>query len=146
MAGQRGVVDQDAVVANDAVMTDVGVGHDQVMVAQGRFGTILNGATVNRHAFADHVVIANDQTGFFTFVLEIGRVLAYRRKLVDAIVPTDPGRPFEYHMGTNHRNLADFHTWADDRPWADLDIRGQNARRIDDCARVNQTNNLETKS
>ncbi len=126
-------------VANHAVMADVRVGHDQVVVAQGRFGTILNGATVNRHAFADHVVIADDQTGFFTFVLEIGRVLAYRRKLVDAIVPTNPGRSLENYVGTDHRTLADFHTCADNRPRADLDIGGQNGRRIDDCARVNQT-------
>ena len=51
MASQRSVVDQDAVVANYAVMADVGIGHHQVVVTQGGFCTVLHSPTVNGHAF-----------------------------------------------------------------------------------------------
>src|SRR5207253_10856286 len=108
------------------------------------FGTILNGPTVNGYAFTDDVMVADRQTCFFTFVFEIGRVLTYRGKLVDAVVLTDSGRAFENHMRPDHCTLADFHTSADDRPRADLDVVGQNGRRIDDCARVNQTHSLRS--
>ena len=98
----------------------------------------------NGDAFANDVVIADHQTGRFTLVLEVGGILAYRGKLVDAVVLADDGRALEDHVGTDHRTLADFHTCADDRPRADLDAVSQNGRRIDDCARVNQTHSLRS--
>ncbi|MCY1173607.1 hypothetical protein D9M73_137730 [compost metagenome] len=131
-------------VANDTVVTDVGVGHDQVVIAQGGFRTVLNGPTVNRHAFTDDVVVTDHQAGFLAFVFQIGRVLTYRRKLVDTVVLTDSGWPLENHMRPDHGPLADFHTCADDRPRADLDTVSQDGRRIDDCARVDQTHSLRS--
>ncbi|MNT17484.1 hypothetical protein D3C72_1526340 [compost metagenome] len=144
MPGQRGVVDQNAVIADDAVMPDVGISHDQVVIAQRGFRTVLHGATVNGHAFTDDIVVTDHQASFFAFVLQIGRVFAYRGKLVDAIVLADAGRAFEDYMRPDHGTLADFHTCADDRPRADLDAISQNGRRIDDCARVNQTHSLRS--
>ncbi len=47
-------------------------------------------------------------------------------------------------MRTDDCTLANFHTGSDDRPRADLNIVGQNGRRIDDCARVNQTHSLRS--
>uniref|UniRef100_A0A1I8ADR0 Ald_Xan_dh_C2 domain-containing protein n=1 Tax=Steinernema glaseri TaxID=37863 RepID=A0A1I8ADR0_9BILA len=98
MPGQRGVVDQDAVVADHAVVPDMGIGHDQVVITQGGFATVLHGATVNGHAFADHVVVADHQARRFTLVLEVRGVFADRGELVDAVVLADAGRPFENHM------------------------------------------------
>ncbi|MNI13492.1 hypothetical protein D3C73_667220 [compost metagenome] len=144
MARQCGVVHQDAVVANHAVVADVGIGHDQVVIAQGRFRTILDGATVDRHAFTDDVVITNHQAGFLALVLQVRRVLTHRGKLVDAIVLADSGRALEDHVRPDDCPLADFHTCADDRPRADLDTVSQDGRRIDDCARVNQTHSLRS--
>ncbi|MNG13314.1 hypothetical protein D3C84_969870 [compost metagenome] len=37
VAGQRRVVHQNAVITDNAVMADVGIGHDQVVVTQGGF-------------------------------------------------------------------------------------------------------------
>src|SRR5690606_17025724 len=74
--GQGRVVDQDAVVADHAVMTDVGVGHDQVVVADGGFRTVLHGAPVQGHAFADDVVVTDHQAGGLALVLEVRGVLA----------------------------------------------------------------------
>ncbi|MNC05431.1 hypothetical protein D3C75_529030 [compost metagenome] len=144
MARQCGVVHQDAVVANHAVVADVGIGHDQVVIAQGRFRTILDGATVDRHAFTDDVVITNHQAGFLALVLQVRRVLTHRGKLVDAIVLADSGRALEDHVRPDDCPLADFHTCADDRPRADLDAVSQNGCRIDDCTRVNQTHSLRS--
>ncbi|MNE42442.1 hypothetical protein D3C80_1365680 [compost metagenome] len=131
-------------VADDAVVTDMGIGHDQVVVAKGGLGAILDGTTVNGHAFADDVMVSDDQPSDFALVLEVGRVFTYRGKLIDAVVFTNPGRALEYHVWPDDRTLADFHTRANDRPGADLDARGQYGHRIDDCARVNQTHSLRS--
>ncbi len=144
VASQCRVVDQDAMVADHTVMADVRIGHDQVVVTQGGFGTILHSATVNGHAFTDDVVITDYQACFFTLVLHVRGVFAYRGKLVDAIVFANAGRTFEDHVWPDDSPLADFNTCADDRPRADLNVGGQNGRRIDDCARVNQTHSLRS--
>ncbi len=78
VACQGSIVDQNHVVADHAVMPDMGIGHDQVVIAQRGFGTVLNGPAVNGHAFADHVVIADDKTGFLALVFQIRRVLTHR--------------------------------------------------------------------
>ncbi|MNP13907.1 hypothetical protein D3C76_1062070 [compost metagenome] len=138
MAGQRRVVDQDAMIANDTVVTDVRIGHDQVVVTDRGFRTVLHGATVNGHAFADHIVIADHQTRRFTLVLEVRGVFADRGKLVDAVVPADAGRALEHHMRADDRALPDLDIGAYDRPRADLDAIGQFGRGIDDGPRINQ--------
>ena len=78
MARQRRVVDQDAMVANDAVMTDMGIGHHQVVITQRCFRTVLNGSAMNGDTFTNNVVVTDHQASFFALVLQIRGVLAYR--------------------------------------------------------------------
>ncbi|MNI54337.1 hypothetical protein D3C73_1092290 [compost metagenome] len=138
MPGQRGVVHQDAMVADHTVMADVGIGHDQVVVTQRGFSAVLDRATVNGHTLANHVVITDHQARWLPFVLQVRGVFADRGKLVDAIVLADPGRPLEHHVRTNDGTLPDFDIRANDRPRADLDTIGQFGRRIDDRPRINR--------
>lgn len=98
MARQCSVVDQDAMVADHAVVADVRIGHHQVVITQGGLGPILHGATVNGHPFTDDVVITHYQARFFTLVLHVRGVFAYRGELVDAIVFANAGRTFEDHV------------------------------------------------
>ncbi|MNM83259.1 hypothetical protein D3C81_953150 [compost metagenome] len=139
MPGQRGVVDQDAVVADHAVVTDVHVGHQQVVVADGGLVAILHGTAMDGDTLADHVVIADDQPGRLALVLQIGGIFAYRGKLVDAVVPADHRGALHDHVRADHGTLANFHVRPDDRPGADFDSVGQLGTRIDDGARVDQT-------
>src|SRR5690606_12551924 len=138
VTGKRRVVDQNAVVGNDAVMANMCIGHDQVVITDGGFSTVLHGAPVDGHPFPDHVVIADHQTRRLTLVFEIRRILTYRRKLVDAVVSTYTSRPLDDYVGCNHRTLADLDVRADDRPGSDLNVVGQPCGRIDDGARVYQ--------
>src|SRR5437868_5910065 len=114
------------------------------MVAQGRFGTVLNRSTVNGHAFADDVMVTDHQARFLTLVLQVRSVFAYRGELVDAVVPADFRRATQDHVRPDNSTLANFHTGADDRPGADLNVVSQDGRRIDDGARVNQTHSLRS--
>lgn len=59
-------------IADDAVMTDMGIGHDQVMVTDGGFAAVLHGATVNGDALANHIVITDHQARGLALVLQIG--------------------------------------------------------------------------
>ena len=57
MASERDVVDQNYVVANDAVMGNVGIGHDEAFFAQDGFAECF-GAAVNGGSFSDYAAIA----------------------------------------------------------------------------------------
>src|ERR1035438_2884055 len=59
VSAQRGRVRHDDVVSNLAVMRNVGVSHDEVIVADPRTTSALHSATVDGHKFADFIVISN---------------------------------------------------------------------------------------
>ena len=69
MSGQAGVVGHDDVVPQHAVMGDVHIGHDPVVVADARDAGVLDGAAIDGAKFTDGVVVADDQLGVFVRVL-----------------------------------------------------------------------------
>ena len=126
-------------VGDDAVVADMRVRHDQIVITDGGFGAILHGAAMNGDTLANHIVIADHQSSRLALVLQVRRIFAYRGELIDAIVPTDTGRPFDDHVRRDHRTLADFDIRTNDRPGPHLDVIRQPSGRIDDGARVDQT-------
>ena len=83
---------------------------------------------MNGDAFTNDVVVTDDQACFFTLVLHVRGVFAYRGKLVDTIVFANSGGTLEDHVRPDDSPLADFHTCADDRPRADLNVGGPYGR------------------
>src|SRR5690606_41495165 len=118
---------------------DVGRGHDQVVIANGWPGTVLNGAPMDGHALADHVVIADDQPRWLALVFQVRGVLANGRELIDAIVTADPRRAPDDHVRGDHRPLAYLDVWPDDRPWPHLAALGQPGGRIEHGMGVHST-------
>ena len=59
MAAERGVVGEDDVVADFAVMRDVAGDHEQAVIADGGEQTPALGAGIHRHVFAYNIVIAD---------------------------------------------------------------------------------------
>src|SRR5690606_2781627 len=144
MPGQSRVVDQDAVIAYHAVRADMGIGHDQVVITNGGFAAILQGAAVNGDAFADRVVIADHQSRRLPLVLQIRGVFTNRGKLVDTVVLANHGRPFEHYVRADDCTLADFHIGPDNAPGADDDVVSQSGTGVDDRSRVNRTHSLRS--
>ena len=60
MTRQGDLVGQNAVVTDHAVMPDMHVGHQQIARTNSRFAAILNGTTMDRGAFTNHIIIAHD--------------------------------------------------------------------------------------
>src|SRR5690606_19517977 len=116
MSRQRGVIDQNAMIANNAVVTNMHIGHQQIVVTYSGFAAILHSAAMNGDAFTNNVVIAHYQARWLTLVLEIRRVFAQRRKLVNAVMRTNARWPFDNHMGGNHSALTNLYVWANQCP------------------------------
>src|SRR5260221_7553984 len=95
VAGERRVVDHDDIVADLAVMRDMGADHEQAAVADPRHHAAARRAGIHRHVLADDVVAADDERGFLAVVFEILRLVADRRE------GEDPG------IGADRRSAGD---------------------------------------
>src|SRR5690606_37836494 len=138
MAGEGGIVDQDAVIAHHAIVTDVDVGHQQVVIADGGLAPILHGAAVDGDPLADDVVVADHQPRGFALVLEVRGVLPHGGKLVDAVMGADHGGALDDHVGADLGIVADGDVRADDGPGTHLDVGADAGGRVDNGARINQ--------
>src|SRR5690606_1454845 len=132
VAGKRRVIGEDAAIAYRGIVPHMHIGHEQVVVADGGLATILDGAAMNRHAFANHIVIADHQARGLALVLQVGRVFAAGGGLQDLIVAADVGGALHHHVRGDACAGADLDLRADRCPRADLDIGGKARGWIDD--------------
>src|ERR1051325_1770242 len=66
-------ISQDDVVADHAVMGNMGVGHDERVIADTRQASALGSATIDGDKFADSVVIADLEVRGFVLVAQVLR-------------------------------------------------------------------------
>lgn len=98
MSRQGCAISHNNVVANDAIMRDVGVSHEQVVIANFGDALVLLGAPVQGRKFTDRVTVAYFQPGYLGGVLFILRVFTYRGKLINPILFTNGGRALDDNM------------------------------------------------
>jgi len=70
---ERGRVCHDDAIADQAIVRNVGLGHDQTIVADPREHSAPGGATMNRDELADVVALANNRLRGLAFVFQILR-------------------------------------------------------------------------
>ncbi len=73
MAAQSCSIGEDDVVADYAVMGNVGVGHDQSMAADARQASALGGAAIDGNELADNVVVADLEARGLAFIAQVLR-------------------------------------------------------------------------
>ena len=129
VAGELACVGEDGVVADLAVVREVHVGHDPVVVAQARHAGVLRRAAVDRDVLADGVAVADlhPRVGSPLYFLSCGG-RADRREVEDAVVAADARVAVEHDVRADPGALADLDVRADDRVGPDLDVRARAAR------------------
>ena len=114
VTAKRRAIGEGGVVADDAVMGDMGVGKEIAVVADRRLATAGIGADMHGHAFADRAVVADDQCGAAALVLGVLRRRAQCRHRIDLGRGANGGR-------AHHRDMADqLDTVADHRIGANM--------------------------
>ena len=73
VASKRAIVGHDSVIANGAIMRDMHVSHNPVIVADFGHAFILNGATIKGAEFANGIIVANFKCGRLACILFILR-------------------------------------------------------------------------
>jgi hypothetical protein len=89
VAAERGRVAENRRAADPAVVRDVRIGHEQVVVADGGQAASANRAAMDRHELTEHVVMADDEARRFAAVLDVLRCEANRRQRRDVVVIAD---------------------------------------------------------
>ena len=100
--------------AHRAIVRDMDIGHDPVVVPNAGDACILAGAGVEGTELADGVAIANHQLGRLARVLLVLRLRAQRCELENLVIFTDGGVPLDHAMRTNARTGPHLHMGADD--------------------------------
>ena len=122
MPAQRRTVGKRRVVADLAIVCNVHVGHDPVVVADAGDARVLNRSPIQGAKFADRVVVADRKECRFASVFLVLRGGTQRIELPDAVAAPDRGRPFDDAVRTDPRTGADAHPWADDAVRSYFDI------------------------
>ncbi|MNR10881.1 hypothetical protein D3C85_1271540 [compost metagenome] len=137
VAGQRRVVGEDGVVADLAVVRQMDIGHDPVVVADAGHAAILRGADVEGAEFADGVVVADFQPCRLARVLLVLRHRTQRTELENAVVLANAGMAFDHHVRADPGAAVDADIGADDAVCADFDVGGDLRPVSDDGSRMN---------
>jgi hypothetical protein len=137
MAGQLGVVREYGVIADLAVVREMHVGHDPVVVADPRHARVLGCAAIKGAKFAYRVVVADFEPRRLAVVFFVLRHLSQRHELVNAVIGADPGMPGYDRVRADAAARSDFKMLAYDRIRTNFDVGGDARRRIHEGGRMN---------
>ena len=120
--GQQRAVGDDDVAAQLAIVSDVAASHEEVVVADGGDAFLLFGGAVDRHAFANDVVVADDDFRVAAAVGDVLRLAAEDHVRIDVIVAADRHVAHHGDVVFQSRAAADAGFRPDDAVRADLDV------------------------
>ncbi len=138
MTCQLGVVGKNGVAADLAIVRQVHISHEQVVVADARDAATGDRARIEGTELADGIAIADDQLRGLTRVLLVLRGSAQRGVVVDGVVAANRGVAFDHAVRAHRGAFTDLHVRTDDAVRADRDRRMQLRSGFDQGAGMNQ--------
>ena len=134
---QMRVIRDNDMIVNFAVVTDMDVGHQIIVVSNRRFAVSLTCRQVQGREFTDRVVVANFEAGGIIFVAEILRSPANDRTRTDVVVLAyvhDSEPRSQGHVGIDPRASTYFGLPLDQAKGADFDTLRNFNITFDDAA------------
>jgi len=132
VTGQAGAIGENRSIADLAVMRQMAIGHDEIVMAEPRHTTARHGSTIESAVLPDDVPVADLKPGGFAFITQMLRRIAQGRELVNFIVPADTRRPVDDDMRTDPGVVTDLHARTDDAEGADMNVFPDFRARVDD--------------
>ena len=121
LSGQLAGIADYHVVADNAVVCNVAIGHDETVVAD--YGLAFGCcAAVYGDALAEHTVIAYDSEGVFSAELEVLRYTAQHCSWEDCYILAKARAGKDGDVAAYAATVAYFNVGIDSREWSDLDI------------------------
>src|SRR3990172_12801201 len=132
---RRGVREDDG-ISHDAIVGDVGIGHEQVAVADDRPSSPEGGPAVNGDELAEGVVVADLERRDLPLELEVLGLEPYRGEREDPVALADGGIAGDDGMGLDHGVAADGNVLPHDAVRTDANSLGEPRAFVDHRGRV----------
>ena len=133
---ETAIVCEYGMAADLAIVREVHVCHDPVVVADPGHPGVLHRAAVDRYVFSNRVAVADLDRRVFARVLLVLRRGADRREGIDVIVPSNSSPAVDQYVRFDACSGADFGLGTDDRKGAYGHIRRQLRLRMNDRRRM----------
>ena len=124
MAAERHVVGECDVVADDAVVGDMGARHHETAIADGGDAAALHRSKTDRHAFAELAVVADHQLGRLAAISGRLRRRTERNEWIDRGAFAEHGVAGDRYVGLQANARFQFDPRTDNAIRADLDVVG----------------------
>jgi len=124
MPGQLGIITHDTVIAHDAIMCNMTVGHDEAVVAYLGCPPVF-AAPVYRNKFTYGGIIAYFHGGTFTLVFQILRNGCDYSAWKNAAVLSNPGTFHDGNIASDPGAITNFHILMNNTKGVDLNISGE---------------------
>ena len=135
MPAQQGPIRESDVASQQAVVSHVTVGHEEIVRADDGLFPDLAGA-VHGDVLAENILVANKQPGGLALVLHILRRVADDTARVKPVAGSDTAHAGEVNMGPHPAFRAERDVLVNDRESADHDGRVQLGIGVDDSGRM----------
>ncbi len=130
-AEERGI-GHDHSAADLAIVGDMATRHDEGVAAESRDASLLFRAAIDRDAFANHVLISEDDLGVTAAIANVLRLAPNNRAGENTVVLADRDMSDDGHAIDQLSAAADANVRSDDAERADMDAVVQLGTRIDD--------------
>jgi hypothetical protein len=117
-------------VPHPAIMRQMHVGHDPIVVAQPRYTGVLHGSAIKRAKFAYRVAVTDFEARRLAGVFLVLGFGTQRDELEYPVIASDTRVARDNRMRTDAATGADFDVFADNRIGADFDVVRQLRTRM----------------
>ena len=131
MACKRSHIRHNNIVAYDAVMCYMGVGHHENIIADAGF-IALAACTVNSAAFAEGAAVANNCIGFFTYKFQILRFCTNRAAREKLAILADFSVWMDSHMCANYAAVTNLRFLVNNSKGTNAYVLAKLRRRMND--------------
>jgi len=136
MATEGGGIGQDHAIADNTIVGNVGIRHDQVVIAHPCHATTFHRSAIDGDELANLVVIANFQLSGLAGVSDVLRRQSDGRKWKEAVIGANFGRALHRDVRNQVASFAKLHLWPNHTVGADFAGRMNLRQRIDNGCRV----------
>src|SRR5690625_4390160 len=114
MTGKLYRIGNHRMAANLAIMSNMHIRHDPVIVAQSRRTDVLNGADIDCHVLTKRISIADHESSWFAAILFVLRMPAYRTKTVEIVISSNAGMAVNHTVRTDNAAFINADIGSDD--------------------------------
>jgi hypothetical protein len=136
VSGERCGICHDDVVSHDAVMGDVTVGHQKIIVSNNGNSMTSPRSAVQAHKLPEYIIIADFEIGRFPLVFEVLRIGSDRTVTIKTAPFPDAGPAMNANMRIQNGSRPNRHIRSDDTVGADFGFRGNFTRTVNNGRRV----------